>query len=57
LDSDEILSGAGERNELNADSIGGRKWSKLQTVVFVVLASAALWCAIGYGIFRLLSRS
>jgi hypothetical protein len=57
FDSAEFPGDVSEQTELHADSIGGRKWSRLQTVVFVVLASAALWCAIGYGIFRLLSRS
>ena len=56
-DSAEISGDAVEQSGLRADSIGGRKWSRLQTVVFVVISSAALWCAIGYGIFRLLSRS
>jgi hypothetical protein len=45
-----------EQDALGANNIGERKWSKLQTVTFVIVASAALWGAIGYGIFRLLSR-
>lgn len=44
------------QSEARGDAIGGRKWSRLQTVAFVVLSSAALWIAIGCTAFWLLKR-
>jgi hypothetical protein len=55
-DPAEIPGLGAEQSASDVDNIGGRKWSRLQTVVFVVVASAALWGAIGYTISRLLSR-